>query len=73
MPCYAFGAAVRKYEPWSRFEHTVVRDERRSEPNGGGGDPTVAVVDLATQRMSDRPATLAQPAGCEHVRDGSHQ
>jgi hypothetical protein len=49
-----------EHEPWSRLEHTIVRDERQSESNGGSSDPAIAVVDLAAQRMSDLPATLAQ-------------
>jgi hypothetical protein len=47
-------------EPRSRLEDTVVRDEWQSEPDGRGGNPTVAVVNLATQRMSNLPTTLAQ-------------
>ena len=57
-----------KLEPRNRVEHPVVRRERQPKSDCDSGDPPVAVVDLATQRMTDSSARLAQlSADADHL------
>lgn len=57
----------------SLVEDSIVRDKRQPEPDRGGDDATVAVVDLASQRVPELRTSLAQlGAQPDHLVVGQH-